>query len=313
MKDSERRYIDFQKLKYEQYFDNISLKIGNDLVFWGVNESFNIVDIINQSNLTENISGTKKLGQPMLSFNYFNDYGSFDFYFMPLFVERQFPGKDGRPRLLLEIDKNTKSYQSSLKQNKLDLAVRYSGVIEDFDFGISLFHGNNRTPELNINPVTAKLETHYPILTQTSIDLQSTKGPYLYKLESLYAKNENEKHFSAAGSIEYTFYGIRETPQDLGFVIEYIFDDRNNYPNNNEGVLATRWTKNDINSTSLLTGVIFDLSGRSNIYIAEFERRIRNDLKVFIDTSIYGKIDKSDFTHAFNEDSRVTIKISKYF
>jgi len=60
-KDSERSYIDFQKFKYEQYFDDITLKIGNELIFWGVNESFNIVDIINQSNLAEDISGTKKL------------------------------------------------------------------------------------------------------------------------------------------------------------------------------------------------------------------------------------------------------------
>ena len=60
-KDSERSYIDFQKFKYEQYFDDITLKIGNELIFWGVNESFNIVDIINQSNLAEDISGTKKI------------------------------------------------------------------------------------------------------------------------------------------------------------------------------------------------------------------------------------------------------------
>ena len=65
-KDSERSYIDFQKFKYEQYFDDITLKIGNELIFWGVNESFNIVDIINQSNLAEDISGTKKFGHPMI-------------------------------------------------------------------------------------------------------------------------------------------------------------------------------------------------------------------------------------------------------
>ena len=69
-KDSERSYIDFQKFKYEQYFDDITLKIGNELIFWGVNESFNIVDIINQSNFAEDISGTKKFGQQMISLNF---------------------------------------------------------------------------------------------------------------------------------------------------------------------------------------------------------------------------------------------------
>ena len=32
-KDSERRYIDFQKLKYEQYFENYTFKIGNEIIF----------------------------------------------------------------------------------------------------------------------------------------------------------------------------------------------------------------------------------------------------------------------------------------
>ena len=73
--DDQLRYLDFQKFKYEYYFDDVTLKVGNEIVFWGVNETFNIVDIINQSNLAENISGTKKLGQPMASISYNQDYG----------------------------------------------------------------------------------------------------------------------------------------------------------------------------------------------------------------------------------------------
>ena len=125
-KDSERSYIDFQKLKYEQYFDDITLKIGNELIFWGVNESFNIIDIINQSNLAEDISGTKKFGQPMISLNYNHSYGNFDLFIMPFFKERIFPGRNGRPRLALEVDKSTVAYESSSKKNKIDAAVRYS-------------------------------------------------------------------------------------------------------------------------------------------------------------------------------------------
>ena len=45
-------------------------------------------------------------------------------------------------------------------------------------------------------------------------------------------------------------YGLRETTSDLGIIVEYTFDDRNDFAFNNEGVLALRWTKNDIKSTS---------------------------------------------------------------
>ena len=312
-KDSERRYIDFQKLKYEQYFENYTFKIGNEIIFWGVNESFNIIDIINQSNLAEDISGTKKFGQPMISLNYNHSYGNFDLFIMPFFKERIFPGRNGRPRLALEVDKSTVAYESSSKKNKIDAAVRYSTVYDDYDIGIAHFYGNNRSPELNVNPLSQKLDAYYPILSQTSLDIQSTKGAWLYKLETLTAKNGEERHFGIAGGTEYTIYGLRETTSDLGIIVEYTFDDRNDFAFNNEGVLALRWTKNDIKSTSLLAGLVADMSGSSNRFFAEFEQRIRDDLKVFIDMSINGEIDADDFTYAFEEDSQLTLKIAKYF
>ena len=49
-KDNNRTYFDLQKFKYEYFLDDATLSIGNDIIFWGVNESFHVVDIINQSN-----------------------------------------------------------------------------------------------------------------------------------------------------------------------------------------------------------------------------------------------------------------------
>ena len=312
-KDSERRYIDFQKLKYEQYFENYTFKIGNEIIFWGVNESFNIIDIINQSNLAEDMTGTKKLGQPLLSLAYDNNYGTIDLYLMPYFIERQFPSKNGRPRLALEVDQDSITYESSSKEQKLDFALRYSMVYDDYDIGIAHFHGNNRAPQLNINPSTLKFNPHYTILSQTSLDIQATKGAWLYKLEALSAKDGNERHLGVAGGFEYTFYGIKDSQSDLGLVIEYSFDDRNSYPFNNDSVAALRWTKNDINSTSLLAGMFIDMRGNSNRFIAEYEQRINNNVKLFIDATFNGSIDSQDFTYAFEEDSVFSIKLARYF
>ena len=312
-KDSERRYIDFQKLKYEQYFENYTFKIGNEIIFWGVNESFNIIDIINQSNLAEDMTGTKKLGQPLLSLAYDNNYGTIDLYLMPYFIERKFPSKNGRPRLALEVDQNSITYESSSKEQKLDFALRYSMVYDDYDIGIAHFHGNNRAPQLNINPSTLKFNPHYTTLSQTSLDIQATKGAWLYKLEALSAKDGNERHLGVAGGFEYTFYGIRDSQSDLGLVIEYSFDDRNSYPFNNDSVAALRWTKNDINSTSLLAGMFIDMRGNSNRFIAEYEQRINNNIKLFIDATFNGSIDSQDFTYAFEEDSVFSIKLARYF
>ena len=71
--DNNRTYFDLQKFKYEYFLDDATLSIGNDIIFWGVNESFHVVDIINQSNVAENLAGTKKLGQPMLALSLYKE------------------------------------------------------------------------------------------------------------------------------------------------------------------------------------------------------------------------------------------------
>ena len=311
--DNNRTYIDLNRLKYEYFFDNVTFKIGNEIVFWGVNESFHVVDIINQSNITENLAGTKKLGQPMLALSLYEEIGDINLYIMPYFRERIFPGNKGRPRYAVEIDEDAVTYESSKKEKRIDLAIRYSKVIEDFDIGFSHFHGNARDPELNINQSTLKLNPYYPILTQTSMDIQATKKSWLYKLEALTAKIQSERHVRAAGGFEYTFYGIKDTSQDLGIVAEYLFDDRNSHPFNNEVALAIRWTKNDISSTALLAGANIDLRGNSNQFFCEYEKRLKDDIKLFVDLSMNGHIDSNDFTYAFKDDSNLTIKIAKYF
>ena len=312
-KDNNRTYFDLQKFKYEYFLDDATLSIGNDIIFWGVNESFHVVDIINQSNIAENLAGTKKLGQPMIALSLYEEIGDVSVYLMPYFRERIFPGSNGRPRYAGEIEQDTVSYESSKEEKKVDIAIRFSKVLDDFDIGISHFRGNARDPELTVNQSTLKLDQYYPILSQTSIDIQATKESWLYKLEALTGKIESENHVRTAGGVEYTFYGINGTPQDLGIVAEYLFDDRSSNPFNNETALAIRWNKNDINATTLLAGTYLDLRGDSNRFFCEYEKRLRDDLKLFLDASLNGHINSKDFTYAFSEDSSLTIKIAKYF
>ena len=62
-----------------------------------------------------------------------------------------------------------------------------------------------------------------------------------------------------------------------------------------------------------MTGLLIDLHGNSNRLQAEFEQRIANDLKLFVDISINGNINRADFSYQFIEDSKITVKIAKYF
>ena len=59
--------------------------------------------------------------------------------------------------------------------------------------------------------------------------------------------------------------------------------------------------------------MFIDMRGNSNRFIAEYEQRINNNLKLFIDATFNGSIDSQDFTYAFEEDSVFSIKLARYF
>ena len=77
--------------------------------------------------------------------------------------------------------------------------------------------------------------TDYFIICTSESDPQ-TRAIFNHIKDNLTAKNGEERHFGIAGGTEYTIYGLRETTSDLGIIVEYTFDDRNDFAFNNEGV-----------------------------------------------------------------------------
>ena len=114
LQDDERTHFDIRELSYLQRFNDFDLLIGNAQIFWGVAESRNVVDVINQFDEVENSDETDKLGQPLIRFGKYTDVGRFEIYYLPYFRERTFPGKDGRQRgpLIVDLDNACLLYTS---------------------------------------------------------------------------------------------------------------------------------------------------------------------------------------------------------
>ena len=94
--DDERTHIDVRELVYQRVGDDWELRVGLGKVFWGVTESQHLVDVINQTDLVENIDGEDKLGQPMINLALIRDWGTVDLFVLPGFRERTFPGRKGQ-------------------------------------------------------------------------------------------------------------------------------------------------------------------------------------------------------------------------
>ncbi len=84
------------------------------LLLRGVTEFVNLTDVINQTNLVEDIDAKTKLGQPMLNATLFNDWGTLDFIIMPWFRERTFPGVSGRLRFAYPVKSTLTDYEPTV-------------------------------------------------------------------------------------------------------------------------------------------------------------------------------------------------------
>ena len=203
--DSERTHFDIRELNLLLVGDPLEVSIGFGKVFWGVTEFVHLVDIINQTDLVESIRGEDKLGQPMLHLSAPSFFGVFDFFVLPYFRERTFPGSHGRLRTSLVVDTDNPVYESSSEQHHMDFAIRYSQVFNFGDFGIYYFKGTGRDPSF-IPAVKdsgeAVLLPYYRQIDQVGADLQIVAGSWLWKLEALYQDNAYDSFYSATGGFE---------------------------------------------------------------------------------------------------------------
>lgn len=145
--DANRTHWDFRELCYVKAINDWEWRVGISKVFWGVTESQNPVDIINQTDQVEGLDGKEKLGQPMINLNYVADLGTLSFFVLPLFRERTFPSTTSRPQSPTTIAVRHPVYESPEKDRHIDVAMRWSSSFENIDLGVHVFNGTSRIPD----------------------------------------------------------------------------------------------------------------------------------------------------------------------
>ena len=307
-------------MSWLKVFKESELRVGLRKVYWGVSESQHLVDIINQTDLVEGMDGEEKLGQPMINYALINDWGTVDFFVLPYFRERTFPGANGRLRTALPVDTTNPVYESNDKESHVDYAARWSHSLGDWDVGLSYFDGTSRDPsfiagfDASGNTV---LRPVYSLMQQTGLDVQATKDAWLWKMEVINRNINNDNYNAATAGFEYTFYSILESSSDIGLVVEYLYDDRNSKattPFEDDLMLGLRWTRNDENDTSVLVGVIADRDDSSRLYSVEASRRVAENLKLTIEARLFTGISTSDvLLSSFRQDDFVQVELGYYF
>lgn len=316
-KDDERTHADIRELYYQKVKNKWELNIGLKKVFWGVTESNHLVDIINQTDAVESFDGEQKLGQPMVQFVWStNNYGNFDFFYLPFHRKRTFSGKKGRLRFQTVIDKSDIKYESDAKEWHQDFAVRWSHSFSVIDIGLSHFYGTGREPLFNFDQF-GNVNAFYPIINQSGIDLQITHDAFLWKLESILKTNSFQDVFAFTAGLEYTFSNVKSSGIDASFLGEYLYDDRGEIALNalqNDIFFGTRIAFNDAQDTSILIGGIKDINNSSQIFSLEASRRLKNNFKIELEGRLFSNIANDELILSnFKNDSFISVNLFKYF
>lgn len=309
---------DLEEFYIRHTIGNHDLYFGSRKLFWGVTESVHLVDVINQVDQVEDIDGEDRLGQPMVQWSSQHMWGTLDVIVMPYFRERRFPDAEGRLRPPLPVSDDA-LYESSDERNHIDAAIRWSHFIGDWDIGVAHFSGTAREPLL-VPDVNAQgdpeLRPFYPLLEQTGVDLQATKGSWLWKLEVASREQLDTRNTRAAGGFEYSLYGIAGTDADLGVIAEYLFDDagdRATTPFEDDVFVGARLAFNDVQGSEILAGVIIDRDDNSRVLSVEASRRIGDSWTVDLTARFFGNAEAGDVLYGIRRDDFAMLGLTKYF
>jgi len=317
--DDERTHFDIRELTYLKASESWELRLGIRKVFWGVTEFQHLVDVINQTDLLENLDTEDKLGQPMVNLALIQDWGTVDLFVMPYFRERYFPGTSSRLRTIPQVEQGRSQFESSAKEKHVDFAARYSHYFGDWDIGISHFYGTSRDPRLlssTDDSGNAILTPFYDIINQTSLDLQATKGNMLWKLEMLHRSGQTTTYNAIAAGFEYTFVGIMDSAIDLGLLSEYHYDDRGKSATTtfeDDIAMGARFAFNDAQSTEALFGLIWDRSSGGKFANIEASRRIGQSWLLEAQGRFFFNQKASDPSIAFTKDDYIELFLTYNF
>lgn len=316
--DDERTHSDIRELSWIHVGDDWETRIGVRREFWGVTEFQHLVDIINQTDSVEDIDNEDKLGQPMINLSVVKDWGIIDIYLLPYFRERTFSGPEGRPGIpFINIDNAL--FESNDKEKHLDVAVRWAHSFDDYDVAVSWFEGTSRVPNFipSLSSIGSPVLTpYYRQISQMGLEFQASLESVLLKLEVIQNQNSLKDFWALQAGFEYSQYGIFNSNADLGWLVEYAWDERgstNETSFQNDLFFGNRLALNDVQSSELLFGFSYDLEFKSTSVLIEGSRRFGDNIKISLDARFFESNNINDLLYLFRRDDHIQLTAQYYY
>ncbi len=309
-----RSHADLREAYWRHLGEGWSLTVGVDKVFWGVAESRNPVDIVNQDDVLEDIGGSEKLGQPMLRLGLFGDSWAVDAFVLPGFRPREYPTVGAR--LASPIPIGPPVYTGPNGRGNVDFALRFSASAGSWDIGLSAFAGTSREPVLV--PAGAGLVPRYDRITQFGLDAQYTAGDWLWKLEAITRSGQGPRFEAVTAGFEKNFYGIGGGGGDLALLAEINYDGREKVLSlatyfDKDLFLGARYSLGDIGSTTFQAGALFDRDSDSRVLKVEAQRRFGEEWVLEFTGQFLSSTNGNDLVALLRKEDYLSLVLKRSF
>jgi hypothetical protein len=313
--DHKLQHFDFRSLNIKHLNHYFNFALGFDKVHWGVMESDNIVDVINQIDFLESFVGKEKLGQPMARASFRSrTFGVVDFFLLPFFREQKYPGEKSRLRLPLPVSESV-SYESARGKKHVDFASRWALSKNFYEVALSYFQGTRRNPDYALafsSGGQLELQPSYPQLKQGGFELILIPSFALIKFEGVYSHTKQRSHTAHTIGLEKSLLNIFSTEASINTIIEYYRDNRQSSISSiykNEIITGVSLHLNDINDTKFKVGMAYDLKSQQRVESIGFQRRLNQNILLALESRYIDKVKPDDYLYPFRKDSFIEVRL----
>ena len=143
-----------------------------------------------------------------------------------------------------------------------------------------------------------------------------TSGDWLWKFEGINREGLGHSYRAFVGGFEYTYIGVGQSAADLGWLLEYHFDERGDKATSsldNDVFTGGRLTFNDVQDTQLLAGTTVDLETQATFVNVEGSRRLTDHWKISLEARLLTNVPPKDPLVAFRQDDYALLELAYYF
>ena len=282
-----RRYLQLNELYITKELEDYSLSIGKSIKQWGELEGFNIADIYNQKNyIKDPFDKDAKYGAIGADVTRYFDNDAFIVGLKLYEKDMKYPQKSepyapfGR-----EYDSTLKSAHSRYQPS---FYLMYDCMTEQFvesETRVLFYHGyDNKRAFVLRNPTTLQQYAYsvnkYLLLSHVVFQDMIFKSELAYTnvIDDTLMSDYTQLTFG----VEKSFYDISQT--DITLYVEYyryLYSDDTKMKNvdiseiyNNDVFMALKFSLNDVRSSEVKAGVLYDLGNSEKVYKAELKSRV---------------------------------------